>query len=333
MEKFQHNIPWRDSRNAGSKAQTDVMEILTSLGYKNMYKPSKNRNLRLIQQVPVFVFLKSNICFFAQYPSTGFYFYYFTRWFRKRKQIAIIHDLNCLRGIVSVKKEIQALNAFDVVISHNEAMTAYLRQNGLKSQVLNLGPFGYIVHDDVKVKPEHPMYEVMYAGNLSKADFLMYMGKVSGIAFKLFGNRTEALDEVLRFDNVEYMGSYSPEELLEHAEGGWSLVWDGTSVETCEGVLGEYLKYNSPHKVSMSIVAERPIIIWRQAALADYVVLNKLGIAVDSLKGLKDEIDKVSDVQYNDILMSIRKEKQRLISGDNMKKLMLKAEEMAGIDT
>lgn len=331
MDKIQHNIPWRDSRNAGSKAQTDVMEILTSLGYKNMYEPSKNRTLRLIQQVPAFVFLKKNICFFAQYPSTGFYFYYFTRWFRKKKQIAIIHDLNSLRGIVSTKKEIRALNAFDIVISHNESMTAYLKKNGLKAPVLNLGPFCYILHGEVQVKPEHPMYEVMYAGNLSKADFLSDIVKIDGITFSLFGDRTESVDEILKTGNVEYRGSYSPEELIAKAQGGWSLVWDGTSIETCEGVLGEYLKYNSPHKVSMSIVAERPIIIWKQAALADYVVRNNLGIAIDSLCELKSEIDKISDKRYNEILVNVRKEKQKLILGDNVGKLILKAEKMVGI--
>lgn len=55
--------------------------------------------------------------------------------------------------------------------------------------------------------------------------------------------------------NVMYKGSFKPEQ-IDHIHGSWGLVWDGNSIEGCEGELGNYLKINAPHKISLYIAAE-----------------------------------------------------------------------------
>ena len=42
-----------------------------------------------------------------------------------------------------------------------------------------------------------------------------------------------------------YFGSFLPDELPVALEGGFGLVWDGDSAETCSGVFGEYLRFTT----------------------------------------------------------------------------------------
>ena len=48
--------------------------------------------------------------------------------------------------------------------------------------------------------------------------------------------------------DIKYYGAFPPEQLPYVMQGAWGLVWDGTSSNTCEGVFGEYLRINNPHK-------------------------------------------------------------------------------------
>ena len=61
---------------------------------------------------------------------------------------------------------------------------------------------------------------------------------------------------------------------------------------------GEYLKYNNPHKVSLYIASEMPIIIWEKAALAKFVKDNNIGITVSSLYELPEVLSKVTKQEY-----------------------------------
>lgn len=76
------------------------------------------------------------------------------------------------------------------------------------------------------------------------------------------------------------------------------MVWDGTSVSTCTGDFGEYLQYNNPHKTSLYIRCQLPVIIWKQAALADFVRENGIGICVDSLEELEKILNTLSEEEY-----------------------------------
>ena len=56
----------------------------------------------------------------------------------------------------------------------------------------------------------------------------------------------------------------------------FGLVWDGTSLDGCNGRYGEYLKFNNPHKTSLYLSCGIPVIIWKEAALADFVEEHKV---------------------------------------------------------
>ena len=61
---------------------------------------------------------------------------------------------------------------------------------------------------------------------------------------------------------------------------------------------GNYMRYNNPHKASLYLSTGQPVIIWKKAALAEFVIKNKVGIAVDSLENLDEILDKITAEQY-----------------------------------
>lgn len=101
--------------------------------------------------------------------------------------------------------------------------------------------------------------------------------------------------------------------------GGWGLVWDGDSITTCDGVLGDYLRYNLPHKLSLYIAAGLPVIVWSQSAVADWVKENHLGLVVDSLEELPERIAAVTEAEHRDYIAHSRKMGNRLRNGEMLK--------------
>ena len=115
--------------------------------------------------------------------------------------------------------------------------------------------------------------------------------------------------------NITYKGSFPPDDLPFVLEGGFGLVWDGISSETCAGVWGEYLKYNNPHKTSLYLASGLPLVIWEKAALADFVVKNGCGITVASLFDIPEAINKVTKDEYEAMLRNTKEVSEKLDSG------------------
>ena len=72
-----------------------------------------------------------------------------------KKCIVVIHDLDSLRQEKEeseVQKEIRFLNKFQSIISHNERMTAWLKEKGCHSKIVNLELFDYLTENKVQIK-------------------------------------------------------------------------------------------------------------------------------------------------------------------------------------
>lgn len=100
-------------------------------------------------------------------------------------------------------------------------------------------------------------------------------------------------------------------------------MWDGTSSDSCVGNTGEYLKYNNPHKTSLYMVAGLPVIVWDQAAIAEFVVNNGVGIAVSSLNDLASTLQEITEQEYEKMRSNAVQVGVRLKSGDYLKKAFL----------
>ena len=79
---------------------------------------------------------------------------------------------------------------------------------------------------------------MIVAGNLAqeKAGYLYALPAEP--AYNLYG---VGFDESRALENELTLAPSSPDELPAALEGGFGLVWDGDSAETCSGVFGEYL--------------------------------------------------------------------------------------------
>ena len=126
-------------------------------------------------------------------------------------------------------------------------------------------------------------------------------------------------DESRALENETYFGSFLPDELPAALEGGFGLVWDGDSAETCSGVFGEYLRYNNSHKASLYLASGFPLVVWKQSALSHFVLEKGCGIAVESLHDLKETIDNLSDTDYQDLVDNAKRVGQEIRDGHYLK--------------
>ena len=120
---------------------------------------------------------------------------------------------------------------------------------------------------------------------------------VSGVGLNLYGINFDETAFVGK-ENVTYQGAFPPDDLPANLEGTFGLVWDGPVGSTCAGNTGAYLKYNNPHKTSLYLACNLPVIIWSEAALASFVTENGLGLAVESLDQIAGAVSRLTAEDY-----------------------------------
>ena len=321
--KYYLHICGAKDKHAGSKAVDDCQCILERNGYKPIiiYRENNKSDFfkkldRYYRYLKIF-FIKRNSTLVIQHPLPMPSFYLKMLSIIKEKHnvrlVYLIHDLDSLRKIrlddieLVQKRDTMMYQNADVIISHNGSMKKYLVEKcGISGdKIIELGIFDYLLGDmnrDSVSKEEwteNSTSKVVIAGNLAK--------EKSGYIYKLIDQNNESLKFNLygvSYSGKEtnksctYKGAFSPEELPMKMEGYYGLVWDGAELNCCAGTVGEYLKYNNPHKVSLYIASEMPIIIWEKAALAKFVKDNNIGITVSSLYELPEVLSKVTKQEY-----------------------------------
>ena len=145
---------------------------------------------------------------------------------------------------------------------------------------------------------------VIFAGNLNKSLFCKELKCIPQVIFNLYGPITDP--STLQAPNVRYCGQASPDKIVSTIQGDYGLVWDGPQIETCSGSYGEYLKYNTSHKLSLYIVAGKPLIVWKNSALADYITKQQIGFAVSSLSELPAALSNITKEQYECMCRNVR---------------------------
>ena len=98
-------------------------------------------------------------------------------------------------------------------------------------------------------------------------------------------------------------------------EGSFGLVWDGDSTKTCSGTFGQYMKINNPHKASLYLASGLPVLIWKEAALAEFILSNECGCAVGSLEEISEAAGALTKEQYDHFCENAKKIAKRLRGG------------------
>jgi len=326
MTNYQYNVYTKETFNATGKAKGDIIRILNTMGIKSLYVPSKYRILRILQQWRAITKLRKDYeaTVIIQYPAVLDTF--INRMSGSCRLIAIIHDLQSIRGSKTITEEIRILNMFAIVISHNRKMTDYLKENGCSAKIVELGIFDYLNDDSEIPKVDFLQQRVCFAGNLNKSEFIRNLYQIDNVKFNLYG----LLDSPDLLNGVTYSGALPANKIVNKLSGEYGMVWDGTSTRTCDGVLGNYLRYNNPHKFSLYLAAGKPVIAWKRAAIADFIKDENVGIVVDNLEDLHDKMASITEADYKvmrDNALNIRK---KLISGQYTKKAIQKALSLGG---
>jgi len=269
----------------------------------------------------------------------------------------IIHDLDSLRGIErNDNNELADLARCHSIIAHTPAMKKFLMNCGIdgdKIKTLNLFPYltsdkvhelpdsvhelpdgvreqpdgacgvadgACGVADSVQEQPDGDIPTVVFAGNLTKSPFVNRLHEIAtdGLRFNLYGNGAE---HFAGSDYVKYCGAFAPDH-PGTIDGNWGLVWDGGELDTCTGLYGEYLRYNSSHKASMCLALGIPVVLWEESSLKDFVTERNLGIAVRSLRDLPAAIGGLSAGQFSAIRRSARAFAAELRTGDILRRLI-----------
>lgn len=325
------------ARNAGNKARNDVEEIVKREGYQPLlltvddwYQMGtlKAQQHKAKAQAQAFSQLKSGDQLLIQFPMLHHSFFT-TRLVRKIqrrgvKVYFIIHDLEALRyanlDTVPLKHKIRVhlqesslLKIADGIIAHNPIMKSVLVDKGIaENKIVSLGIFDYLIPNFQEKTGLTKSLPIIVAGNLAqeKAGYLYQLP--ARPAYNLYG---VGFDENRALANETYFGSFLPDELPVALEGGFGLVWDGDSAETCSGVFGEYLRYNNSHKASLYLASGFPLVVWKQSALSHFVLENGCGIAVESLHDLSQAIEQLDDKDYQDLLVNAKRIGQKIRNG------------------
>jgi len=332
MKCYHFNIRLNNVRNnhAGSKAVEDCKAILLNNNFEDIEVSFIKKGymmpfnlMKLFASLLLYSFkVKTGSFIIVQYPLLGInkYFKHFAKMLKNKhcKLVCIIHDLDSIRSednAAKIAREIDALNAYDAVIAHNGSMNAWLIENGYKGKIAIIELFDYLVSDNLSNRSVVKNNDnVVFAGNLGRCLFLADLNSIHATKFNLYGPGLNS-DVLTDSSNIAWNGSFTPEQIVNELSGKYGLIWDGTSIETCTGLFGIYLKYNTPHKASLYFVSNLPVIVPAHSAIATYVLNNNLGIVVDNLKHLPEVLSKVSEQQYDEMKANVVKVGERLKNG------------------
>ena len=317
------------ANHAGPKARMDAESIMVDVGYKEYFLSESRKNSVLnkddiiILQFPLlWKSLKKQIRM---------------RFLKKKnfKAYLLIHDIESLRNkrirtftdfkysIIHLLQNKTVLERVDGIIAHNDKMKSELVKMGISSEkIVTLEIFDYLIPNFNRNKT-YAKDKILLAGNFDIRKTKYARNLPEKPEFEIYGINFEH-DNLP--NNVHYKGAFLPEELPNHLQGGFGLVWDGDSSDTCSGMYGEYLKINNPHKASLYLASNFPIIVWSQSALADFVIRNNCGIIIDSLYEIAGILESMNEEKYQQLIDNCKKIGEKIRQGNYLKKALEECE-------
>lgn len=342
MDKIVVDYVYKNYYSARSKAREDVNRIAKNNGFTpflintrttteqsaSHHSPISKLFYNIRKLFILFhsvLSIKRGTLVLFQYPFAPFgefFTFFFCNCLKKKKchLVILVHDLVHYRETeVFDKTEIKTLNTASELIVHTLKMQQLFKENGVDRPCRLLWLFDYLT-DEVpgEIRYQEGTHSVAFAGALDKSVFLKKLRDVNytSVQFHLYGGQPSDTDEFPEW--MKYIGRFSPENVTMLTEE-WGLAWDGSGIESLQGVIGNYLKYISPHKVSLYIAAGIPVIISKESALADYIEKNNLGITINSLPEIEEKLlrlqkDEVTTIRNSVIAMSERLRKGEMLS-------------------
>ncbi|MGG5333702.1 sugar transferase [Enterococcus sp. AZ163] len=286
-----------------SKARNDISLIGDTIEFQRLYiyryVDSNEDDRALIARIDgITAGVSAGDMIVYQYPSYNSYRFElnFLHQLKKRGAtvVLLIHDSELLRGN-NIPEELNLLNQSDWLITHSKKMEQQFILMGVKTPMLTKPLFDYLIPDSISLDSSLDK-SIVFAGNIQKSVFLSNWPSKTKIA--AFGTKGE-----IQFSKqVSYGGTYQQEELLRRMpKNRFGIAWDDNLQQG--GNYQNYTRYNAPHKVSLYLALGLPVIVWKNAAIAEWISKYQLGFAIDSLK----EIDLLFESLSTDELLKLKK--------------------------
>lgn len=316
MQKWITDIVQGRTFDATRQAKQDIANIGEAMGYKvaNIFRyndvgESDDAMLARIDGITAAVERGDMLVY--QFPSlnSGRFDMLFVDQMHRRgvKLVCLVHDVATMRDQQAPTwiDEIGYFNKCDVLIVHNRRMVDKLKELGVTTPMVCQYLLDYLDDshepDKYETQPADFKRGVVLAGNILKSRYLADWDHETPIT--VFGVTDEELDEKLAANpKIDFRGQLWRWDLIQQMPRTFGLAWDS---DTSSYKYNDYTQYNHPHKVSMYLSHGLPVIIWRQAAVADIIVKNHLGIAIDSLDQLDDAIQNISDEELATMLHNV----------------------------
>jgi hypothetical protein len=232
------------------------------------------------------------------------------------------------RKKLTEEQEIRRLMHADYVIASNGVMRQWLASRGYSHPLGALGLFDYrsktVHHEQERTKGE---CSIVYAGALAmrkNAFILQIPDVISGYELHIYGNRS-GLPSLKESPRVIFHDFMPADKFIESVQGDFGFVWDGDSLDSCTGSFGEYLRWNSPHKVSFYIRAGLPVVVWREAALASIVEKEGIGLCIDSIRQLGERLAAITPEQHATMLRNVSRVSQKMSEGGFLRNALQEA--------
>ena len=327
-----------------NKARADIERIAAEMGYAPFVLPAPDSANGSVWQaaevgaetlgdwVRAFYRMRQGDLLLVQYPYFPVKGYgvarlalHLLRW-KGVKTAALVHDLDSLRrigGSAARGSDQLLLPGFEALIVHSQRMESYLRTQGVTCPMILMEAFDCLSEGKIPVREKSRM--VAIAGNLAadKSGYLKDIGKVP-LEWQLYGTNWAGSDST----RIEYHGEIAPEKLPETISGAFGIVWDGDSLDGLTGLYGVYALLNSPHKLSTYLAGGLPVIVAKNAAAADFVAREQVGVALNSLRELPELIRTMPEEDYQRYAANARRVGAQLRAGENTKRALRKLEEV-----
>lgn len=217
-------------------------------------------------------------------------------------------DINSIRFGSSVTKETRYWKNIRYFIFQSERMRECIEKLAGKKISVNIGLFDLLF--EPKIQERRNSAEVVFAGNTAKCPFVNDLYKVEEITWNIYsGNYVKSHRNV---HHIQLEDEINNRPVLE---GSYGLIWEGSSIDNISNPAGKYLELVSPLKLSNYLLNGLPVITHHDAALAKFVVENKIGFCVSSLNEIKEKINSITEDEYRDMLTEAKYFSERIASG------------------
>lgn len=314
---------------AGNKAKTDIECTLRQMGAVNLGLPTTFYDNKVVAFILNLAGIVKMMCcigkgdmLLLQYPVKKYFSFLCDVAHRRRARVVVvIHDLMSMhRKRITLATELARLSKADYIIASNEKMKQWLEEKGLQRPMGALGLFDYRSEATPLTSHPSPLIprpSLVYAGALvmRKNSYLLELAnKAEHFDLHIYGN-SDGLPGIEKAPHAICHPFTPADEFIRSVEGDFGLVWDGDSLDTCQGDFGEYLRYNSPHKVSFYLRAGLPVIIWREAAVAPIIEREGIGLCIGSISELEQLLERLSPEELATMKENVKRVSERLASG------------------